>query len=259
VTPSPEPALQAVVEHDVSLTTSAAPTVRDQAAKTFALCVPVLEYHRIVPSAEAGDSLPGLVISPDLFSAQMDALKAAGWHTITLATLGDDLLAGRAPPAKSFVVSIDDGWYDGYTRAFPILKAHGLVATFFVISSRIGANDFLSASDLTSLIAAGDEIGNHTVDHVSLPYLTRANMTSEVNLASDRIAKVTGVRPKSFAYPMGGITTSSMAVVAACPGMEIAVTEQKAIGETNAGRFDVPRLEIGPDVSAQSLLAMLAG
>jgi peptidoglycan/xylan/chitin deacetylase (PgdA/CDA1 family) len=223
------------------------------------LCVPVLEYHRIVPSAEAGDSLPGLVVSPDLFSAQMDALAAAGWHTITLATLGDDLLAGRAPSAKSFVVSIDDGWYDGYKYAFPILQAHGFVATFFVISSRIGITDFLSASELASLVAAGNEIGNHTVDHVSLPYLTSANMISEVNLASDQIAGVTGVRPKSFAYPYGGINPPSMGVVAACPGMEIAVTQQWAIGETNVGRFDAPRLEIRPSVSAQALAVMLAG
>jgi peptidoglycan/xylan/chitin deacetylase (PgdA/CDA1 family) len=221
--------------------------------------VPVLEYHRIVPSAEAGNSLPGLVVAPVTFSAQMDALKAAGWHTITLARLGDDLLAGRAPSAKSFVVTIDDGWYDGYKYAFPILKTHGFVATYFVISSRIGNSDFLSASNLSSLIAAGDEIGNHTVDHVSLSYLSAASKTSEVDDASNRIAEVTGMRPKSFAYPMGGITTAAMGVVAACPGMEIAVTESKAIGETNVGRFDVPRLEIGPYVSAQSLLAMLAG
>ena len=44
-----------------------------------------------------------------------------------------------------------------------------------------------------------------------------------------------------------------------CPGMEIAVTEQKAIGGTNGGRFDVPRLEIGADVSPSTLLVMLAG
>jgi len=189
----------------------------------------------------------------------MDALKAAGWHTITLATLGDDLLAGRAPYAKSFVVSIDDGWYDGYKYAFPILQAHGFVATFFVISSRIGSSDFLSASQLRSLQAAGNDIGNHTVDHLSLPYLTKANMTKEVNVASDQIAAVTGVRPKSFGYPMGGISTLSMGVVAACPGMEIAVTEQRAIGETNIGRFDAPRLQIGPGVSPETLLVWLAG
>jgi hypothetical protein len=50
-----------------------------------------------------------------------------------------------------------------------------------------------------------------------------------------------------------------MAVVAACPGMEIAVTEWKAIGETNVGHFDVPRLEIGLYVSPSTLMVMLAG
>jgi len=48
---------------------------------SMALHVPILEYHRIVPSAEAAGSLPGLVLAPSLFSQQMDALKAAGWHT----------------------------------------------------------------------------------------------------------------------------------------------------------------------------------
>jgi hypothetical protein len=65
------------------------------------------------------------------------------------------------------------------------------------------------------------------------------------------------MRPKSFAYPMGGINATAMTVVAACPDMEIAVTEQYAIGETNGGRFDVPRLELGPGVSAQALMTML--
>jgi hypothetical protein len=41
--------------------------------------------------------------------------------------------------------------------------------------------------------------------------------------------------------------------------MEIAVTEWKAIGETNVGRFDVPRLEIGPSVNPSALITMLAG
>jgi peptidoglycan/xylan/chitin deacetylase (PgdA/CDA1 family) len=228
-------------------------------SKSFAVCVPVLEYHRIVPSSEAGNSLAGLVMAPETFSAQMSGLEAAGWHTITLATLGDDLLAGRTPPAKSFVVSIDDGWYDSYKYALPILKAHGFVATFFVISGRIGETDFLTAANLTEMIAAGDEIGDHTVDHQSLLYLTRAQMVRDVDLASDRIAQVTGVRPKSFAYPIGGIDATAMAVVAACPGMEIGVTEHREIGETNGGRFDVPRLEIGPAVSPQLLLTWIDG
>ena len=60
-------------------------------ASSFTLHVPILMYHRIVPSAEAGDSIPGLVVPPDTFAAQLDALEAAGWHTITMATLANDL------------------------------------------------------------------------------------------------------------------------------------------------------------------------
>ena len=97
---------------------------------------------------------------------------------------------------------------------------------------------------MRSLISAGNEIGNHTVDHVSLPYLTTANMAYQVDAASDRIAAAVGVRPKSFAYPMGSITNPSMAAVAACSGIEIGVTEYRAIGQSYVGRFDVPRLEI---------------
>ena len=233
--------------------------MRVAAPVTFTLCVPILEYHRIVPISEAGGSLPGLVMPPENFAAQLDALKAAGWHTITLGSLGDDLIAHRAPSARSFVISIDDGWNDSYNYALPILQKHGYVATFFVISSRIGAADFLGASQLQGLRAAGNEIGNHTVGHVRLSSQTAVNMKNQVDQASDQIARAMGARPKSFAYPYGSVNGSAMAAVAACPGMEIAVTEYTSIGETDAGRFDTPRLQIAPYLGPKSLLGMLAG
>jgi len=39
------------------------------------------------------------------------------------------------PPDKTFVITIDDGWDDGYTYALPILQSHGFVATYFVIAA----------------------------------------------------------------------------------------------------------------------------
>ena len=40
--------------------------------------VPILMYHRVVPIAEAGNSIPGLVVPPGIFAAQMDALAVQG-------------------------------------------------------------------------------------------------------------------------------------------------------------------------------------
>jgi peptidoglycan/xylan/chitin deacetylase (PgdA/CDA1 family) len=96
-----------------------------------AKAVPVLMYHHVSPS-------PGLVtISPENFRAQMRYLATYGWHTIGL----DDLagfLDGNPLPAKSVVVSFDDGYLDNWVHAHPILAEFGLKAALFIITGRIG-------------------------------------------------------------------------------------------------------------------------
>jgi len=251
-------------------------------ASSFTLHVPILMYHRIVPLAAAGDSIRGLVVTPQTFAAQLDALQEAGWHTITMATLAYDLQARVTPPSKTFVITIDDGWYDGYMYALPILESHGFVATYYVIAGRIDRPDFLSSSQLQALTAAGDDIGDHTMDHVSLPRQTPAGMTYEIDAAAARIAQVTGRWPESLAYPSGGVDKQVAAAVAACGELRMAVVEEQmvavppaakhkagasptpqptkvpAAAETWAGRFAVPRIRVNPSTSPAALLTELS-
>ena len=193
--------------------------------KAVVLRVPILMYHRIVPRAEAGNSLPGLVVPPDLFSAQMDALQAAGWHTITMATLAADLQAGIRPAAKTFVITFDDGYDDGYTYALPILQAHGYTATYYVIPGRFDKGAFLTSDHVRALAAAGMEIGDHTLNHVPIGSRPPAIITYQVDTAAARIAQVTGVWPASFAYPFGRMSAQARAGVAACGQLRTAVIE----------------------------------
>jgi peptidoglycan/xylan/chitin deacetylase (PgdA/CDA1 family) len=248
---------------------------------SFLLQVPILMYHRIVPLAEAGDSIPDLVVPPQTFAAQLDALAGAGWHTITMATLANDLQAHVRPPAKTFVITMDDGWDDGYTYALPILQQHGFVATYFVIASRIDVPSFLSSAHLRALVAAGDEIGDHTMDHVNLTAQSDAKLTYEIDAAAARIAQVTGYWPESLAYPSGHEDTRVVAAVAACGDLRIAVIEGHLVVEgqaaaqgsgaspapaptmlfqayeTWAARFVVPRIRVTPGTTPAALLAML--
>jgi peptidoglycan/xylan/chitin deacetylase (PgdA/CDA1 family) len=192
---------------------------------SFVLQVPILMYHRIVPTAEAGNSIPGLVVPPQTFSAQLDSLQADGWHTITMANLAGYMQAHVKPPSKTFVITIDDGWDDGYKYALPILVKHDFVATYFVIASRIDAADFLSSADLLALVAAGDEIGDHTMDHLALARQSAKNLKYEIDTAAARIAQVTGVWPASLAYPSGSEDAAAAASVAACGELRTAVIE----------------------------------
>ena len=243
-------------------------------AGSFTLHVPILMYHRIVPSAEAGDSSPGLVVPPETFSAQLDAIKAAGWHTITMATLANDLWAHVQPLARSFVITIDDGWADGYTYALPVLEQHGFVATYFVVAGRIDKPDNLTSGELQSLAAAGDEIGDHTMDHVDLEKLPASTLHYEIDAAAARIAQATGRWPESFAYPSGGVDAAAAAGVAACGEMRSAVIEEPVpaakpgasskpvIGvpvalETWTNRFEIPRVRITPNTRPDYLASDL--
>jgi len=261
-------------------------------ASSFELQVPILMYHRIVPLAQAGNSIRGLVVPPEVFSAQLDALRGAGWHTITMAQLAADLQAHVKPSPKMFVITIDDGWDDGYTYALPILARHGFVATYFVIAGRIDMPEFLSSAHLKALIAAGDEIGDHTMDHVDLARQTEGKLKYEIDAAAARIAQVTGRWPESLAYPSGGVDTAAAAAVAACGEMRTAVIEgprtagsagpaapttsavpaavsallpaaatpvatMPPVYETWASRWTIPRLRVSPGTVPAYLLAEL--
>jgi peptidoglycan/xylan/chitin deacetylase (PgdA/CDA1 family) len=238
-------------------------------------------YHRIVPFAQAGNSNVGLVVPPQTFAAQLEALDKAGWHTITMATLANDLQAHVRPPAKTFVITIDDGWADGYTYALPIMHDYGFVATYFVIAGRIDKPGFLTSADLQALVASGDEIGDHTMDHLELSGLRIAKVPYEIDAAAARIAQVTGYWPESLAYPYGGVNSQVATAVAACQELRIAVLEgplemvypapRPAPGasparptklmlkayETWADRFVVPRVKVSPSMKPAALVVEL--
>jgi peptidoglycan/xylan/chitin deacetylase (PgdA/CDA1 family) len=226
-------------------------------ASSFALHVPILVYHRIVPLTEAGNSLRRLVVPPGTFAAQLDALERAGWHTITLATLANDLQARVKPAPQTFVITIDDGWDDGYTYALPVLAQRGFVATYFVIAGRIDRPGFLTSAHLQALVAAGDEIGDHTMDHVRLPRQGAAKLTYEIDAAAARIAQVTGYWPESLAYPDGVMDSRVAAAAAACQELRIAVIEEPVALETWTNRFAVPRIHVGPSTTPARLVAEL--
>ena len=276
VTASPPPSYPLVNSCNPTSVRGAAPVAAPASPKAgaFALHVPILMYHRIVPFAEAGDSIHGLVVPPATFSAQLDALQSAGWHTITLATLANDVQARVKPAAKTFVITIDDGWDDGYNYALPILGKHGFVATYFVIAGRIDHPGFLSTIQLQALVASGEEIGDHTMDHLGLAKLPSAKLAYEIDAAAARIAQVTGRWPESLAYPSGVFDSRAVAAVGACQGLRIAVIEEPVppakpaasgtprVGmpialETWADRFVVPRIRISPTTTPAKLVAAL--
>lgn len=108
---------------------------RERAARTQ---LTVLCYHRILPSADkAAYFCPDLVVTPEAFRAHCRTLS----RHYTVLPINEAVIAHDAGPREKPLVALtfDDGYSDNLQYAAPILAEFGLRATFFVVSSLVGA------------------------------------------------------------------------------------------------------------------------
>lgn len=258
--PQPSPNASCVSAPYRSCDTIPAPTAFPSigiGGSLLTLHVPILEFHRVKPLQNETGFQVGLVVPPPIFAEQMDTLRAAGWHSITMGQLGDDLRQGIAPPPKRFVLTFDDGYEDGYLYAHPILERNGFVATYFVIGDQIGQPDRLTVAELQALVATGNEIGNHSMSHKDLQALSPDRLVTETFGASAVIATDVGLWPQSYSYPIGLTDDRVISVLALCPGIETAVVQGGSKPETWLNRFELPRIRVGPGTYPQDLVARM--
>ena len=72
--------------------------------------------------------------SPELFERQLAWLADHGYRTLSLEAF-EYAMSGRcAPPAKSVMITFDDGFDDLGTVAAPLLRMHGFTAVAFLIT-----------------------------------------------------------------------------------------------------------------------------
>jgi peptidoglycan/xylan/chitin deacetylase (PgdA/CDA1 family) len=204
----------------------------------------ILGYHGIA-TASPRDDLFRLLIPPDQFAAQLELLLGSGFRFTTLANLVDKLDGGGPPPGYA-VVTFDDGLRDNYTTALPILRQYGIPATVYVAVGFIGgsspwiapgpAAEMLSEDEVRALAVAGWEIGAHTMTHPDLSQLDCDRCLTEIESSRDALARMTGARIETFAYPYGRYGPAAVAATRDA-GLRAALT----IGSGSWAPFTLPR------------------
>lgn len=97
-------------------------------------------------------------------------------------------------------LTFDAAWGDEDTqKLIDILGRYGVKATFFVVGSWVDKYP----ESVKALHDAGMEIMNHSDTHAHLSQLSSEQIMKEVNNCSDKIEKITGVRPTLFRCPYG--------------------------------------------------------
>lgn len=90
----------------------------------------ILCYHSIALDDEH-EWNADYAIRADRFAARLESLAEAGCSVLRLGDALERLSAGELPP-RSTVLTFDDGSYDFYARALPLLQRHGYPATVYL-------------------------------------------------------------------------------------------------------------------------------
>lgn len=185
--------------------------------------LPVLMYHGVLKSKQ------GIyIVSPTQLENDLNAVKAAGYTFVTVKEVEAYASGTGDLPKKPLLVTFDDGYYNNYYYALPILKKCGAKALLSVVgaytaySTDSGDKDNPNYSHVTweeigELARSGVfEIGNHTYDmHRYSPRFGASQKKGEsaesyktalrrdVGRLQETLYKKSGVVPVAFAYPFG--------------------------------------------------------
>ena len=177
-------------------------TRTDNAAQIARANVPVLCYHQVRPMT-ASDSA-AYVTEPSTLDDQLDAIKAAGYTTITLDQYVAHIKDGATLPAKPILLTFDDGSEGHYTEVLPRLQERGMVATFFIMTVTLGNENWLTREQVQELDAAGMSIGSHTWDHHDVTGLrTAKDFRTQLTEPRRTLEKLLGHPVTVLAYPFG--------------------------------------------------------
>ena len=165
--------------------------------------LPVLMYHKVRPGPP-----DALTVPLEIFNAQLDALRARGYQSISFA----DLLAGDPLPPKPILLTFDDAYADFESFALHSMRDRGFKATVFVPVGHVGGENvwdgggepLLNWNDLRRLSGPDVEWGLHSWNHDNFQKLDVDAIRADLHRCRTTLREESVPFTDVLAYPYGG-------------------------------------------------------
>ena len=213
----------------------------------------ILMYHQIDQIRQRGTPFWGLNVAPEAFRSQMYWLSRFGYQGLSLRELAP-YIDGRKR-GKVVGLTFDDGLQGVHSHALPVLRELGFTATCFFVSSEIGGYNrwdepigipyasCMSKAEVLEWAQAGNEIGAHTIDHVSLTKVAPLEAYSQIEGSRKQLEDLAEQSVRSFCYPNGDVSRS-IRDMAAQAGFTMATTTRRARACSHDDPLLLPRRNV---------------
>jgi peptidoglycan/xylan/chitin deacetylase (PgdA/CDA1 family)/glycosyltransferase involved in cell wall biosynthesis len=269
-------ALQQRVRADYDLATIAARVLAvyesARMQKAVPSFIPVLMYHKI-PDAPLA-SKHQIFVTKENFEKHLAYFKAHGFTPITFLDY-QDFASDRRPlagfPRRPIILTFDDGYTDNYTNLLPLMQRYGyrgvlyLLGDFNIRYNKWDADfdptepraDIMDRAQKQAFVAAGWEIGAHTMHHAKLPNLPAAAALAEMQSSKAVLEEALHTEIISFAYPYGALNEEVKAL-AQKAGFTYAVATDTGGMHLEDDRMQIFRINMFPHETPGSLFKKTA-
>jgi peptidoglycan/xylan/chitin deacetylase (PgdA/CDA1 family) len=213
----------------------------------FTSGVPVLTYHKVGPRP-AGAVRRALYVSTARLRRQLGELRAAGFSSGSM----DVACAAADNGARRVVITFDDGFQNVLENALAPLAETQFCAIQFLVPGLLGKTNawdlpdgevqerLMDAAQVRDWLAAGHEIGAHTMTHPNLCEIPADRAREEIFASKKMLEDLFGVAVRHFCHPFGAWNERVRDFVAEA-GFTTACTTRPGVNTSDTPRLGIAR------------------
>ncbi len=208
-------------------------------AEAEPLTLPIIMYHGLLDKPDRENDY---MIDVQYFEEDLKYLRQNGFHTVLTEEVIQYFEKGEPLPENPIMLTFDDGYYNNYLYAYPLLKKYGFKAVISPIgitadNEEIAENQgerrkspFYTQCSWAELKEMQDsgvfEIQNHTYNLHKIGERKGAAAISgesekayetllkaDLNLFSKKMKEHLGKKPTAFVYPFGAKSETTLDIV----------------------------------------------
>lgn len=197
--------------------------------------LPIIMYHSVLKDKSRSGKY---IVTPETLEQDLKYISSKGYTAITMTDLINYVYRDESLPEKPIIITFDDGHYNNFGYAIPILKKYNMKAVISVVGAYVerytktGETNlnysYMRWEDILSAMKEGTiEFQNHTYNmHGNTKGRNgssrkrgetiqeyRKNFTDDIMKLQNEFQENTNYMPNTYTYPFGIVSKESNDIV----------------------------------------------